>query len=83
MLELVDRLLLLYLYAVIVWVILSWIQVSSSHPIGRLRVLLDRIILPVVLPLRRIIPPIRIGYGALDLSPIILIIGIQVLRRFI
>lgn len=78
--ELIDLALLLYFYAVFIWVILSWIRVSSGHPLGRVQVFLDRIIYPVILPLRRVIPPIRLGGGALDLSPIVLLIGIQLLR---
>lgn len=77
---LIDLVLLLYFYAVFIWVILSWIRVSSVHPLGRVQVFLDRIIYPVILPIRRVIPPIRIGGGALDLSPIVLLIGIQLLR---
>jgi YggT family protein len=53
--------------------------VSSTHPLGRIQTFLDRIIYPVILPLRRVIPPIRIGGGALDLTPIILLLGIQIL----
>lgn len=41
--------------------------------------MLDRIIYPVILPLRRVIPPLRIGGALLDLSPIVLLLGIQVL----
>lgn len=70
----------IYFYAVFIWVILSWIRVSSLHPLGRVQVFLDRIIYPVILPLRRVIPPIRLGGGALDLSPIVLLIGIRLLR---
>lgn len=66
-----------YLYAVIGWVILSWIPMSSDHPLRRVQAFLDRLIYPVILPLRRVIPPIRLGGGALDLSPLILIIGIS------
>lgn len=73
----------LYFYAVFIWVILSWIRVSSTHPLGRFQVFLDRIIYPVILPLRRVIPPIRLGAGALDLSPIVLLIGIRLLRRVV
>jgi YggT family protein len=82
-LSLIDSLLLLYFYAVFAWVILSWIRVSSTHPMGRVQMFLDRIIYPVILPIRRVIPPIRIGGGALDLSPIVLLLGVQLLRRFI
>ena len=31
-------------------------------------------------PLRRVIPPVRLGAAALDLSPLILLIGISVIR---
>ena len=81
--DLIVTLLTIYFYAIFVWVILSWIRVSSVHPLGRVQHFLDRIIYPVILPIRRVIPPIRIGGGALDLSPIILLIGIQILIRFI
>lgn len=75
----IASLLEIYFYAVLVWVILSWIQVSSTHPLGRVQVFLDRIIYPVILPIRRVIPPIRLGGGALDLSPIVLLIGLRIL----
>lgn len=70
----------IYFYAVFIWVILSWIRVSSTHPLGRVQVFLDRLIYPVILPLRRVIPAIRLGGGALDLSPIVLLIGIRLIR---
>ncbi len=82
-LGLVDLALQLYFYAVFVWVILSWIRVSSVHPLGRIQAFLDRIIYPVILRIRRVLPPIRIGAGALDLSPIVLLLAIQLLRSFI
>ncbi len=81
--EIIDFALTLYFYAVFAWVILSWIPVSSTHALGRVQTFLDRIIYPVILPIRRVIPPVRIGGGALDLSPIILLIGIQILRRLV
>lgn len=72
-------LLQIYFYAVLAWVILSWIPTSSTHPLGKVNVFLDRIIYPVILPLRRVIPPLRLGGGMLDLSPIVLLIGIRLL----
>jgi YggT family protein len=77
--NLLVTLLTIYFYAIFAWVILSWIRVSSTHPLGRIQTFLDRIIYPVILPLRRVIPPIRIGGGALDLTPIVLLLGIQIL----
>lgn len=72
-----------YFYAVLAWVILSWIPTSSDHPLGRVKVFLDRIIYPVILPLRRVIPPLRLGGGMLDLSPIALLIGLQLLMGLV
>lgn len=83
MLDLVAFLLEIYFYAVFAWVILSWIRVSSTHPLGRVQFFLDRIIYPVILPIRRVVPPVRIGGGALDLSPIILLVGIRILIAII
>lgn len=77
--DLLQTALEIYSFAVLAWIIMSWIAVSSSHPLGRLQVFLDRIIYPVILPIRRVIPPIRIGGGALDLSPIVLLIGLRII----
>lgn len=73
----------LYSFAVLIWVILSWIRVPSTHPLARVTVFLDRIIYPVILPIRRVIPPLRLGAGALDLSPIVLLVGLSLLRGII
>ena len=81
MLDLIATLLEIYFYAVLIWVILSWIQVSSTHPLGRVQIFLDRIIYPVILPIRRVIPPVRLGAGALDLSPIVLLVALRILIR--
>lgn len=79
----IGRVLDLYILAVFAWVILSWVATSSVHPLGKVQAFLDRIINPVVAPIRRVVPPIRLGAGALDLSPIILIIGLSLIRGFI
>ncbi len=83
MLDLVRAALDIYFYAVFAWVILSWIPMSGGHPLARLQEILDRIILPVIRPLRRVVPPIRLGGGALDLSPLILLVGIRIIRGII
>jgi YggT family protein len=79
LLDVVVFVLQIYWFAVIAWIILSWIPVSSDHPLGRLSVMLDRITYPIILPLRRVLPPLRLGGAMLDLSPIVLLIGIQIL----
>lgn len=81
--SIIDALLDVYRFAVLAWVVLSWVQVSSVHPLARVTTFLDRIIYPVILPIRRILPPLRIGGALLDLSPIVLLILISVLQGII
>lgn len=73
----------IYALLVLAWVILSWVQVSSTHPLGRVQLFLDRLIYPLILPLRRVLPPLRLGAAMIDLSPLVLIFGLQILRRII
>ena len=61
--ELIRLSLLLYTYALIVWVILSWIAPGSYNPVGAL---IDELLRPFMAPFRRVIPPI----AGLDLSPL-------------
>ncbi len=71
----------LYLYslALFAWVILSWVRISSTHPLAKLQLMLDRIIYPVILPIRRYVPPLRLGGVALDLSVILVFIVIRII----
>ncbi len=59
------------IYLVIAHVVLSWFM-QPYHPI---RVAIDRLVLPLLNPIRRVIPPI----GMIDISPIILIILVQLI----
>lgn len=34
-------------------------------------------------PLRRVIPPVRLGAAAMDLSPLVLLLGLQLLAGFL
>lgn len=78
--QLICDLITVYIVVVIVVILLSWFPVqpgSALYRAGRfMRLLTD----PVLLPLRRLIPPVG---GVLDLSPIIVIIGLEVLQRVI
>ena len=69
---------LLDLYALIVFaaVFVSWMQLAPVHP---LRAALDRVTEPVLAPIRRLIPPI----GGFDLSPLVLLIALQLLGRIL
>jgi YggT family protein len=48
-------------------------------PFNSVRIFLDRIVNPMLAPIRRVIPPM----GGIDLSPIILLIGIQIIQSLL
>jgi YggT family protein len=73
--------------ALISYVVLGWVvelgRLSWGHPIRSVYDFLGRGIQPVVRPIRDRLPPVRIGGVALDLSIIILFIGIVILQSII
>lgn len=73
----------LYFYAIFARIILSWIPMSYGHPLTRLQNALGAIIEPVLRPIRKVMPPIRLGVAAVDLSPLILLFAIRVIRGFV
>ncbi|WP_290648014.1 YggT family protein [Aquisalimonas sp.] len=71
--ELLNLLLNVFLVVVIIRVILSWVNPGHYNPaIG----VIDNLAEPVLAPARRIIPSI----GGLDLSPIAVLVGIQLIK---
>jgi YggT family protein len=75
LINLVNIIVQLITLLVIIKVFLSYFM-SPYHPV---RLNIDRIVEPMLRPIRRVIPPI----GMLDLSPIVLIIIIQIIGRVI
>lgn len=80
--RIVSFLFQLYEFLILIRVLLSWVSVNpygsvATHPA---MLLLIRVTDPVLAPLRRIIPPIG---GAIDISPVIALILLEILRRFV
>ena len=73
---LVSELLRVYLFLLFVWIVLSWFPVSPGSAIEGVRRFLSTIIDPVVVPLRRVIPPL----GMFDISPIVVIFAIAIIQ---
>ena len=67
--------LLLDLYSIIVLVavVISWMQLPPGHPIARF---VHSVTEPVLDPVRRALPPM----GGLDFSPMVLLIGLRMVR---
>ncbi len=74
--ELLSLFLNIFLFAILIQIIVSWINPGSNNPIMSL---IQTITEPVMGPARRVIPSI----GGLDLSPLVAILVIQLLKMLI
>ncbi len=69
----------LYLVAVFARILFSWIPITPGTTLASIHSVLYNVTEPVLGPVRRAIPPMRMGAMALDLSPLIVLIGGQIL----
>ena len=70
----------LYVMLLILRVVLSWFPISRNGALETVAGFLYMLTDPVLGPLRRLLPPVRMGAMALDLSPIVAFFGLSVLR---
>lgn len=76
LLELLLGLMTLYIWIIIIRALLSWVSPDPGNPLVRILV---KITEPVLRPLRRLIPPHKVG--GLDLSPMIAILLLVFLKN--
>ena len=74
--ELVMLAINVFMFAIIIQVILSWVNPGNYNPVTAV---LYSITSPIMRPLQRLIPPV----SGIDLSPLVAIIGLQVLRMLV
>lgn len=74
--DLIALVINIYFFAVLIRAVLSWIAPQGPNPIVEI---LERITAPVVRPVRRLIPLV----GGIDLSPLAVLIGLQVMRMLL
>jgi YggT family protein len=74
--ELIMLLINVFLFAIIVQVILSWVSPGTYNPVNSILYSLTN---PILQPFRRIIPPL----SGIDLSPLFALIALQVARMLI
>jgi YggT family protein len=73
--DVLDVLLNIYMWVIIIRALISWV---NADPYNRIVQILHRMTEPVLRPLRKLVPPWRIG---IDFSPLIAILIIIFLRR--
>ena len=66
----------MYSLVVLIAVILSWIRLPHNNPIAQF---VNSLTEPLLNPIRRALP----AMGGLDFSPMILLIGLQILKGFV
>ncbi len=82
-LRLIDFLYRFFYYLILARVILSFIALNpydTGSFLAQARRFVFRLTEPLLAPLRRVIPPVRAGAGYLDLSPIIALVGLWLVR---
>lgn len=74
----VSLLLTAFWWLLLAHVIFSWVP-RPPEPIVPFVLGVRRVVEPVAAPLRRVIPPLRLGAVALDLSILVLFFGISII----
>lgn len=81
---LLSKVLGLFMLVIIVDVVLSWLIAfdvvnTRNKLVGTVADGCSRITAPVLAPIRKIIPPL----GGMDISPVVLIIAVQFVQKFL
>lgn len=69
-----------YQLVILAAIIVSWFPLEPGSALAGVRNGLQAVTEPVLGPVRRALPPVRMGGMGLDLSPIIVLIGLYVLQ---
>lgn len=65
-----------FIFAIVIQVIISWINPGTYNPVNALLYSITR---PVMGPIQRLIPPV----SGIDLSPLVALIGLQILKMLV
>lgn len=80
---LICTLLQLYLIVVLVRIVMSWFPLQPGGAAEQISRVLIRLTEPVLGPLRAVLPSVPIGGMRLDLSPLVLLIGLNIVSGVI
>lgn len=77
--QIICFLLQLYLLILLGRIVLSWFPGSGEGRMGSVQRILFGVTEPLLAPLRALLPPVRFGAVGIDLSPIIVFFGLNIL----
>ncbi len=66
----------IFIFALFIQAILSWINPDPYHPVSRL---LHSLTLPILRPIKKYVPPL----GGIDLSTLVALIGLMFIKRLV
>jgi YggT family protein len=77
--EIIRLLLWLLIILLFAYSILSWIAPNSPYdsPVRRVEAILGRVCEPILRPVRKIIPPARVGGASVDFSVLIVLLVVE------
>jgi YggT family protein len=83
--SLLGLVLLLFLIVLVVRAVLDWTSVlgTGGHGVNRAREITYRVTEPVIAPVRRVLPPLRIGGVQIDLAFTVVFVATVVLRSLV
>lgn len=79
----VSCILNVFLWVLVVRIVLSYVPARPGSVLVPISNFFERITEPVLRPVRRVVPPLRVGGASVDLSPIIVWVLIMVISRII
>jgi YggT family protein len=77
--QFVFSLYIVYSLLIILYVLLSWLQLPYNIWVGRIRSFLNDTVEPILRPIRAVLPSL----GGFDLSPLVALFGIGIIQQII
>jgi YggT family protein len=77
--QFVFSLYIVYSLLIILYVLMSWLQLPYNIWVGRIRGFLHDTVEPILRPIRAVLPPL----GGFDLSPLVALFGIGIIQQII
>jgi YggT family protein len=76
---------LIQVYSLVIFarIIMSWFPLAPGSPWEPLYSFIFAITEPPLAAIRSVLPPVRMGAGALDLSPLLLLLGLQLFVKLL
>ncbi|MDA8288866.1 MAG: YggT family protein [Actinomycetota bacterium] len=69
-----------YVVVLLIRIVLTWFPIHPWSPMARVVRVLAAITDPVLVPVRRVLPPLTLGgTSAIDLSPIVVFVALEIL----